>query len=95
MTELILLNAGMIALAIIFWYYGQQRKTPTNTMETIVEPKADKSIPLFDTHRYFKTLRDAGVPEVQADGMTEALVTALNQAFAEAIRRGQLSRGSQ
>lgn len=91
MTELILFNAGTTILATIFWYYGRQRTTLTKKVESIMEPKAGKSVPLFDTHRYFKRLCDAGIPEAHAEAMTEALVTALNQAFAEAIRRGYMS----
>lgn len=67
------------------------RRAPlSKTMETIVEPKAGKSVPLFDTLRYFKRLCDAGIPEAHAEAMTEALVVALNEAFSESIRRRKL-----
>lgn len=59
-----------------------RRASLKKKIDAIMEPKETRSVPLFDTLRYFESLREAGMPEAQAEAMTRALVTALNEFFA-------------
>ncbi len=74
---------------IVFWLAHNTNEYNLRQREALktLEPKAGRSVPLFDTLRYFNRLCDTGIPEAHADAMTEALVVALNEAFSEAIRR--------
>jgi len=76
-----------IVIGLVMLSAQWRRAHLSKAMETILENKPGNAAPLFDTHRYFKRLCDAGIPEAHAEAMTEALVVALNEAFFEAIRR--------
>jgi hypothetical protein len=96
MSNVVVGNLYVLGVTLFFVVIGLvmlsaqwRRTTLKRKIDAIMEPEETRSVPLFDTLRYFESLREAGMPEAQAEAMTRALVTALNEFFARASQGRQ------